>query len=363
MSDRMKIISSLLLIILLFINCEEEEVKPPIHPMALKPDVVTEKTNHDTDDPAIWINSKDPAKSLIIGTDKDQDGALYVYDLQGNIQADKVARNLKRPNNVDIEYGLMLNGKPIDIAVTTERLENRLRVFSLPDMKCVDNNGIEVFTGEEERAPMGISLYKRPSDGNIYAIVGRKFGPSGTYLWQYLLKDDGNGNVTGELVRKFGKFSGQNEIEAIAVDDELGFVYCSDEGVGVRKYYADPDKGNKELALFATQGFIDDNEGISIYTINDGTGYILVSDQQRNAFHVFPREGSPDNPHKHELIKIVYTSTMESDGNEVTNAALNATFSQGLFVAMSEGKTFHYYSWEKLADCPQLEIAVNGEKQ
>jgi 3-phytase len=88
----------------------------------VKPVIITEAVKYDTDDPAIWVNKADPAKSLVIGTDKDADGALYVYDLQGKIIADKVVRGLKRPNNVDLAYGLMLNGKPTDIAITTERI-------------------------------------------------------------------------------------------------------------------------------------------------------------------------------------------------------------------------------------------------
>jgi len=56
------------------------------------------------------VNSSDPSKSLILGTDKDLDGALYVFDLEGKIQEDKTVRGLKRPNNVDIEYGLKLKG-------------------------------------------------------------------------------------------------------------------------------------------------------------------------------------------------------------------------------------------------------------
>ena len=57
----------------------------------------------------------------------------------------------------------------------------------------------------------------------------------------------------------------------------------------MRKYYADPEKGNEELAFFAQEGFSDDHEGISIYKLDDSTGYILVSDQGANLFHVFPR--------------------------------------------------------------------------
>ena len=354
------LILSGLIAMLTFSGCSKKKTVDPSE--IIKPVIVTEKTKHDADDPAIWINPEDPAKSLIIGTDKNEDGALYVFDLNGKIDEEKTVRNLKRPNNVDIEYGLLINGEPVDIAVTTERLTSKLRVFSLPDMKAIDNGGIDVFETETQRALMGIALYKRQADGAIYAIVGRKEGPTdGTYLWQYLLEDDGNGHVKGTKVRMFGNWSGKNEIEAIAVDNELGFTYYSDEGVGVRKYAADPDAPNcnEELALFGTEGFAEDHEGISIFKINDGTGYILVSDQQANEFHIFKREGEPNNPHNHQLVKVVKTSTNESDGSDVTNVALNDTFPFGLFVAMSDDKTFHFYSWKDIAG-DDLVVAPNG---
>lgn len=317
----------------------------------IKPAVVTEKVKYDSDDPAIWINPADPSKSLVLGTDKNDDGALYVFDLNGKIIADKVVRNLKRPNNVDIEYGLTLAGKPTDIAVVTERHTHKLRIFSLPDMKEIDNGGIEMFTGEmgtEYRDLMGISMYKN-KEGKIYAIVGRKTGPTtGGYLWQYLLEDGGKGSVKATLVRKFGIFSGKKEIEAIAVDDALGYVYYSDEGFGVRKYYAEPSRGNEELAVFGKTDFKQDHEGISIYNTSDSTGYILVSDQQSNHFNVYPREGANGNPHQHTLIKALHLSTQESDGSDVINVPLNNVFHKGLFVAMSTDGTFQYYKWEDL---------------
>ena len=350
----------LLCILFTAIGCGEK--KPKIAEDALRPVLVTEPTERDTDDPAIWLHPTDRSKSLIIGTDKNEDGALYVYDLTGKVIEEKTFRNLKRPNNVDVEYGLMLNNVATDIAVTTERLTNKIRVFSLPNMECVDNGGIDVFVGEALRAPMGISLYKRPKDGAIFAVVGRKEGPTdGGYLWQYLLEDDGTGHVKGTVVRKFGAYSGVKEIEAIAVDDALGYIYYSDENVGIHKYLADPDAENAdvELALFGTEGFAKDHEGISIYTIDDGTGYILVSDQQANAFRIFKREGEPGNPHEHRLIKVVNVSTMESDGSEVTNAPLGEMFPSGLFVAMSDNRTFHYYSWADIAG-DDLVVAPDG---
>jgi len=77
-------------------------------PEIIKPVIVTEPVNFDSDDPAIWVNPKDPSKSLIIGTDKDINGGLFVFNLEGKIQKDLSVTGLQRPNNVDIAYGLTL---------------------------------------------------------------------------------------------------------------------------------------------------------------------------------------------------------------------------------------------------------------
>lgn len=314
-----------------------------LNPNALKPDFITDPTPVDADDPAIWINFDNPMQSLILGTDKDDfNGGIYVFDLQGNMLKNKTITGLKYPNNIDVEYGMMLaDSQLVDIAVFTERNTHKIRVLQLPEMEFIDHGGIEVFKGAFDRSPMGIALYKNPESREISAIVSRKFGPDGSYLWQYRLQGDSTGNVVGEVVRKFGAFKGGKEIEAIAVDDALGYVYYSDEGFGVHKYDANPDSGNTELALFATKEFVEDHEGISIYTKTDSTGYILVSDQQANRFHVFTRE-SP-----HRRVAIVPVSTIESDGSEVTNIAFGNLYPQGFFIAMSDNRTFQIYKWEQ----------------
>ncbi|RYY32830.1 MAG: phytase, partial [Sphingobacteriaceae bacterium] len=322
------------------INNNSQQQSTAAADSVVKPLYVTEPVQFDTDDPAIWVNPADPAQSLVVGTDKDENGGLYVFDLKGKIIKDKVVHGLKRPNNVDIAYGLILNGKPVDVAVTTERITHKLRIFSLPDMKPVDNGGIPVFEGETAegfRDLMGIALYTSPSK-EIYAIVGRKTGPlDGDYLFQYLLTDDGKGNVKATLKRKFGKYSGKKEIEAIAVDNEMGYVYYSDEQFGVRKYYADPLKGDAEIALFAKEGFKEDHEGISIYKLTDTTGYVLVSDQSANQFKVFKREGN------NAFVKGIPMSTNNSDGSDVVSVPLNDDFKYGLFVGMSDDRTFQFY--------------------
>ncbi|GMQ29161.1 phytase [Algoriphagus confluentis] len=317
----------------------------------VQPVYITDPVLYDSDDPAIWINPNDPSQSLIVGTDKDSIGALYVYDLRGKIIDSLVRRDILRPNNVDIGYRLSLGSDTVDFAVTGERLTSRLRFFTLPEMRELRAPGIEIFKGEtgpEYRDLMGVAVYTSPKSGKTYIIAGRKNGPTdGSYLWQYEVVSV-QGVLDLQLVRQFGQYSGKNEIEAIAVDAELGYIYYSDEGVGIRKYHAEPEMGNEELALFGTEGFKEDHEGISIYKTSETEGYILISDQQANLFRVFPRQGTPDGPHIHPLITAIPVSTQSSDGSEVTSVALGADFPRGLFVAMSDDKTFQIYRWEDL---------------
>ncbi len=314
----------------------------------IKPKVITDTVKWDTDDPAIWINQKNRKKSLIIGTDKNSDGALYAFNLKG--EPVKRAGGLRRPNNVDIACGFKINGQPTDIAVVTEREAQRLRIFRLPELQVLDAGNLTVFDGDKNRAPMGIALYKRPTDHALFAFVSGKSGPELGYINQYRIECNEVGMIEMKQVRSFGRYSGKKEIESIAVDEELGFVYYSDETVGIRKYHADPDAAdaNKELALFGNQGFAEDHEGISIYKTTDTTGYILVSDQQANQFRIFNREGTTANPHEHVLLKVIKVQAEQSDGSEITNKALPG-FPAGMLVAMSQGKTFHYYSWEDIA--------------
>jgi 3-phytase len=323
----------------------------------VKPRVVTTFAKHDTDDPAIWINRENPAESLVLGTDKDVDGALLVFGLDGKEKKDLSVRGIARPNNCDLAYDIALGEGTADLVVVAERFANRLRVYRLPDMAPVDGGGIPVFEGERARDVMGIALYRRPRDGALFAIVSRSdFGaPQEGYLHQYRLVDDGTGVIRGLFVRAFGEWSGLKEIEALAVDNELGYVYASDETYGVRKYLADPAAEDAEdmLGEFGLTGFARDHEGSSIYPTGPGTGYILVSDQQANTFRIFAREGTPENPHDHPLVGVVKLSTLDSDGSDVTAARLPG-YPGGLFVGMSTDKTFHFYAWDDIAEAAGL---------
>ncbi len=305
--------------------------------------VATEKTRYDTDDPAIWVNPNDASKSIVFGTDKNTNGAIYAFDLDGKIIEDKTIRGLKRPNNVDVEYGFKLNHSvKTDVIAFTERENKQIRLFSVPDMKPLDQGGFKVFEDAkipESNLPMGIALYKSPETEKLYAIVGRKTGPKKGYLYQYELTSEGLG-IKANLIRKFGAFSGQKEIEAIAVDDIEGYVYYADEGACIRKYYAEPEKGNEELACFGGQFFKDDIEGIAIAKYED-RGFLIVSNQQAHTFNIFDLKTNT-------FIKALDLGTTETDGCDVTTANLGDKFPNGLFVSMNNKRNFFYHDLRKL---------------
>ncbi|WP_335972798.1 phytase [Gaetbulibacter jejuensis] len=309
------------------------------------PTLKTEKLPHDSDDPAIWINRENPEQSIVFGTDKDEvNGGVYAFDLDGKIIKEKSLIGVSYPNNVDIEYGFKLtDSTETDIMMFTEREKNQIRLYSVPDMKPLDNGGYKVFTDEtniEMKRPMGISIYKNPKTGEVSAFVSRKAGPTQGYLYQYALVSDSLG-VHANLLRKLGTFSGQKEIEAIAVDDALGYVYYSDEGVGIRKYHADPKQGDKEIALFGSEYFKDDIEGIAIATYGGDNGFLIVSNQQDHSFNIFKRS---DN----SFVKTINLGTIETDGCDVVTESLGKKFPNGLFVSMNDQQDFFYHALDSL---------------
>lgn len=329
-------------------------------PDTLLPTAVTEQVANDADDPAVWINTANPEASLIVGTNKvaAPDGGLYVFDVQGRVR--QVIKPLDRPNNVDIEYRFSTGEGPIDIAVVTERLQNRLRVYRIDEqgLAPVDAGGIPVCEGEagEAAMPMGIALYRRARDGVVFAIVAPKTGGTSAYLWQYRLETDPEGVVRGHFVRRFGNYSGSGEIEAVVVDDEQGYVYYSDEEYGLRKWSADPDSpdADKELAVFGRDGFKRQREGLAILTQPGGKGFIVASDQIEGAaeLRIYRREGSVGNPHDHDpVVAVIPTSSDSTDGLDLVTTNLGPRFPQGMLLMMSsKDRAFNVYDLRSLLE-------------
>jgi 3-phytase len=316
------------------------------------PKVSTGAVKGDADDPAIWIHPVDPAKSVVIGTDKEASGGLYVWNMSGQqIQF----MPLGSPNNVDVRYGMKVGGQLIDIAVTNSRVNpKQIKVYKINsnDGTLTDITTASGILTPQLADPYGVCLYQRRSDGAMFVIQSTQAGATAN-LHQYRLEDDGAGKVKGTYVRAIGNNTIKNFVEGLVADDELGYVYASDEPNAIRKYYADPDRGNNDqiVAFAVGDGISGDREGLAIYQCAAGTGYLLLSNQSGTDVKVYRREGEGGDPHKHTLLTTIKTSgSSATDGLDVTNRPSSAQFPKGFLITHNApGKQFRLYAWEDIA--------------
>ena len=286
------------------------------------------------DDPAIWVNPRDPAQSRILGTDKKS--GLLVYDLQGR-QTQYLERG--RLNNVDVRQGVMLAGRSRDIAVATNRSEDGLDVFEIQR----NGQGAEMQPGEvrwltmQELAfdePYGVCLY-HDAGGVLYAFANDK---SGAYQqWRI----DAGEPPALTLVREFAVSS---KPEGCVADDANGTLYVGEEAKGVWKLEAAPEAPSRmELIAQVGEALTADVEGLAIYRADDEhPGYLIASSQGDDSYAVFDRTEEYAHRGSFRVVENpgnAVDGTAETDGIAATSARLNATFAEGLLVVQDGRNT------------------------
>ncbi|MGH8243056.1 MAG: phytase, partial [Steroidobacteraceae bacterium] len=143
------------------------------------------------DDPAIWVNPRDPERSAIIATDKNL--GLYVYGLDG-----KLLQTLAdgRMNNVDVRDGLDVDGKPRTLVAASNRTDKSIALYWLdPATRRLSRAGDPVPTGLGD--PYGLCMYA--DAGGIYVFVNN--GGDGL-VRQWKVTAQGGKAVAGQ-VREF----------------------------------------------------------------------------------------------------------------------------------------------------------------
>jgi len=295
------------------------------------------------DDPAIWVNPRNPAKSVVIGTNKDL--GLYVYDLDGRV-LQLVPDG--RMNNVDVRGNLVAASNRTDKTIALYWLD--------PATRKLSRAGDPVPTGFAD--PYGLCMYE---DGSgIYVFVNDKDGTYG----QWKITAAG-GKATAQKVREFAVGS---MAEGCAADDETGALYVNEEDVAIWRYSAKPDGGDarrKVDGVDGPNGLEADLEAIEIWAGKDGKGYLVVSNQGADSYAVYRREG--ENAFV-GLFHIVadpergIDGVSETDGLDVVSANLGPRFPQGLLVvqdgrnlAPRERQDFKYVSWKDVAEAMGLE--------
>lgn len=333
------------------------ETTDPLGPPIARPEarVQTQPVPHRgdaADDPAIWIHPRDPALSLVLGTDKK--GGLHAYNVDGSEH--QVVADETRPNNVDVVYGFALHGRPVDLVVATTQAPEQGRGVKLWAVDTATRRLRDVTAGGtmpvlDGDTPYGVCAYHSARTGSFYVFVTGRDGR----VEQYELRVAGR-DAIGAIRRR--AFAVGSTAEGCVADDELGFLYLAEEGVGIWKLGAEPDAGGirtgRLVARVGEQGLVADVEGLTLYHAASGRGYLIASSQGNDSYKVYERAG--DNrflmtidPAGGRIDDVDHT-----DGIAVSNCPLGTPVSRGVFIAQDGhnaggNQNFKLYGWEDIA--------------
>ncbi|MEV0459780.1 phytase [Catellatospora methionotrophica] len=336
----------------------------------------------DADDPAIWVDERDRARSRVIVTAKN--GGLRVYDLRGRQTQSFATPGAPGPddeagrfNNVDVVTGFPLRGELVDLAVVTDRGRDKLRFYRIDDGVLTDVtapdapfafNATQAEVNEQATA-YGLATFRSGRD--FLAVASRRHTPE---LGMFRLVAQGSrvsyrrvdrlvlpstfalkGGGTWSPCLEPGELP---QVEGMTVDPASGVLYAAQEDValwrvsvaggrfgytprivertreyGVPAVYepateectvdwsADPGEGGRIAA---------DVEGVTIFTTGPFSGTLLVSSQGDDTFYTYDRRTLRPTG-RFAVVDGRVDGSQECDGAAVVNTALPG-FPNGLLV-------------------------------
>jgi 3-phytase len=316
-------------------------------------EVVSQQGVDAADDPAIWVNTDDPEKSLILGTNKK--GGIHVYNMDG-----KELQFLKAGciNNIDLRDDFNYNGKDVVLVAATNCTLNTISLFYI-DKSTLRLSDTILNIKSSVDLVYGLCMYKSAFSNKFFVFVNGE----GADVEQWEISYN-NGSLNSELVRTF-KVSSRPE--GMVADDIDGILYLGVEEEGILKIKAEPEfefetvwvKGSNpsEESLVSS-----DIEGLALYKTDSKT-YLIASSQGNFSYPVF----EIGNPDKYLFSFVIdddkIDGVIETDGIEITNFPLNSKFPKGMLVLQDgynfcgdtlRNQNFKYVSWEKIEALIQI---------
>ncbi|WP_374227479.1 phytase [Streptomyces sp. AC627_RSS907] len=372
---------------------DSDDTLPAVHPRSETAPLYDDEAggNADADDPAIWRNPANPDRSLVVATAKE--GGLRVYDLDAQLVQSVPAPPGPGPddapgrfNNVDLVHGMKLSTGRADLAVTSDRGNDRLRVYRVDPAKpdrpltdVTDPAAAPIFSADqdeinEERTAYGLATWTDKASGRSYALVSQR---ERTRLALLELTATDSGHVgyrqvrTLDLPASFRLPNGTDwspcgepgelpQVEGMVVDPANGTLYAGQEDVGVWRLRADLtgtprlidkvreygvpatyDEPSDECVAGEDPGYggtrlTADVEGLTLLQEADGDGYLLASSQGDNTFVAYDREIGDRNEYEGGF-RVTAASggpdgSEECDGAAVLNQPLGSRYPNGLLV-------------------------------
>lgn len=345
----------------------------------------------DADDPAIWVNRRNRAGSVVVGTAKN--AGLRVYDLEGRVLQSIAAPAAPRPddepgrfNNVDIVEGFRLGGRTVDLAVTSDRGRDQIRSYVIGRagrLRDVTARDVPLaFSADQEQVNEQETVYGLTTytdrRGRSYA-VGTRRHTTGIGIFRLLARD---ARVTYrrvdtlEFPDTFRLPDGTTwtpcedpgegpQLEGLVVDEANRTLYAAQEDVGLYRLrlrggsfvgrprsiertreYGVPaafDPATEECAATgADPGFggriAADTEGLTIYRKGRRSGTLLVSSQGDGTFFTYDRRTLRPLRHFTVADGPVADGASDSDGADTVSTRLPG-YPRGLLVVQDGDNT------------------------
>ncbi len=337
------------------------------------------------DDPAIWRDSNDPTKSLVLGTAKV--GGLRVYDLAAHevqsLLAPKAPSTEDKPgriNNVDVIDGA-------NLAIATDRGRDKLVIYGIDGSRAegpvkdvtAEKSAPYIFSADQDEVnkqatAYGLASWKDQKTGRIYAVVTQETTNQVALLE---LTKEADGRYGYRKIRTIGfpttftlpngktwapceEPGEQPYLEGMRVDPANGMLYAGQEDVGVWRLRADltgeptlidkvrdfgvpytQDPATGECAPGEDPGFGGDHltadvEGITLLDRPGGGGYVVVSSQGDSTFAMYDRDPAKGNPFVRSFRVVAGKGAIDgadgTDSLDIVNQSFGSAYPRGLAV-------------------------------
>ena len=286
-------------------------------PASVETDPIVSVNDDRADDPAVWVNTSDPANSLILGTDKE--AGLYVYDLDGKTRQ---FLNVGRINNVDIRGNIAVASNDETQALSWFEITGRSDqpVTHIGDTPVDKVEPYGVCLGQDENGLIASPTYK---DGSIQ-------------FWRAVRGSGGGISASLERTTKL-----PSQLEGCVFDERQGLVFIGEEAFGIWSLNYNDETAEPIVVdrIADSNGLVEDTEGLSIWRGPNGGGYLVASAQAADRFVVYDVQ-APHAPRG--IFKTVASvdgsidEVTHTDGLDVVSQAL-PDYPEGLFVAQDDG--------------------------
>lgn len=311
--------------------------------LQVKPTVETDPVSSfgdAADDTTVWVHPTDPSKSLIIGTNKQV--GLIAYNLDGK----KVSEaSVGKINNIDSRHGLKTSNGSVHLMAGSNRSKGSIDFYTVDVNSSKINTVASLSLGYD---PYGICVGYLPGDmqESLSVFVTAKDGTIDH--WEIY-------ENKGFHFQRVQKFKVRSTVEGCALNDETGDLFVGEESVGLWRI---------QLANGNVQTLVDkvknnggrlqaDVEGVTIYKRPGSSGYLLVSSQGDDSFHIYDMK---DFSHRGRF-KIIQNGSIDgvvgTDGIDATSLDLGSKFPNGFFVAQDDQNTpqkqnFKVVDWNEI---------------